>query len=136
MGAQTSSTANPLPKYIDPTVKKGDVNGDGVVDGADIQEVINTILSGEYVASADVNKDQAVDGADIQEVTQLFVRVGGLSPSPYVFYFVRERFFLLPQKVNIYAKLWFASISLLALIMSKGVSFAEITFTLFSGRYS
>ena len=52
---------------------KGDVNGDGVVDGADIQEVINTILSGTYVASADVNKDQAVDGADIQEVINVIL---------------------------------------------------------------
>ena len=52
---------------------KGDVNGDGVVDGADIQEVINTILSGEYVASADVNEDQVVDGADIQEVINVIL---------------------------------------------------------------
>ena len=73
LGAQTSSTANPLPKYIDPTVKKGDVNGDGVVDGADIQEVINTILSGEYVEKADVNKDKVVDGADIQEVINVIL---------------------------------------------------------------
>ena len=51
----------------------GDVNGDGVVDGADIQEVINTILSGEYVASADVNEDQVVDGADIQEVINVIL---------------------------------------------------------------
>ena len=52
---------------------KGDVNGDGVVDGADIQEVINTILSGEYVASADVNEDQVVDGADIQEIINIIL---------------------------------------------------------------
>ena len=51
----------------------GDVNGDGVVDGADIQEVINTILSGEYVEKADVNKDQVVDGADIQEVINIIL---------------------------------------------------------------
>ena len=51
----------------------GDVNGDGVVDGADIQEVINTILSGEYVENADVNKDQVVDGADIQEVINVIL---------------------------------------------------------------
>ena len=52
---------------------KGDVNGDGVVDGADIQEVINTILSGEYVEKADVNKDQVVDGADIQEIINIIL---------------------------------------------------------------
>ena len=51
----------------------GDVNGDGVVDGADIQEVINTILSGKYVANADVNEDQVVDGADIQEVINVIL---------------------------------------------------------------
>ena len=52
---------------------RGDVNGDGSVDGADIQEVINTILSGDYAENADVNKDQAVDGADIQEVINIIL---------------------------------------------------------------
>ena len=51
----------------------GDVNDDGGVDGADIQEVINTILSGEYVEYADVNNDQSVDGADIQEVINVIL---------------------------------------------------------------
>ena len=51
----------------------GDVNDDGGVDGADIQEVINAILSGEYTEYADVNNDQFVDGADIQEVINVIL---------------------------------------------------------------
>ena len=69
-GAQTQS-CDPVTPVIGAI--KGDVNGDGVVDGADIQEVINTILSGEYVEKADVNKDQVVDGADIQEVINVIL---------------------------------------------------------------
>ena len=69
-GAQTDS-CDPVTPVIGAI--KGDVNGDGVVDGADIQEVINTILSGEYVENADVNKDQVVDGADIQEVINVIL---------------------------------------------------------------
>lgn len=69
-GAQTQS-CDPVTPVIGAI--KGDVNGDGVVDGADIQEVINTILSGEYVEKADVNKDQVVDGADIQEIINIIL---------------------------------------------------------------
>ena len=68
-----AAAAARLATLIDDSTIYGDVNGDGVVDGADIQEVINTILSGKYVANADVNEDQAVDGADIQEVINVIL---------------------------------------------------------------
>ena len=52
---------------------KGDVNGDGVVNGTDIQAVINFIVAGEFDAKADVNEDGKVNGTDIQEITNIIV---------------------------------------------------------------
>ena len=57
-----------------PTVLVGDVNGDGVVDGTDIQEVINIMLKSEYTEKADVNKDRVVDGTDIQEIINIMLK--------------------------------------------------------------
>ena len=52
---------------------KGDVNGDGEVDGTDIQEVINLILVEGYSKAADVNGDGEVDGTDIQEIINIIL---------------------------------------------------------------
>jgi hypothetical protein len=52
---------------------KGDVNGDGIVNGTDIQAVINFIVAGEYDEKADVNKDGKVNGTDIQEIINIIV---------------------------------------------------------------
>jgi hypothetical protein len=52
----------------------GDVNGDRVVDGTDIQEVINIMLKSEYTEKADVNKDRVVDGTDIQEIINIMLK--------------------------------------------------------------
>ena len=52
---------------------KGDVNGDGIVNGTDIQAVINFIVAGEYDEKADVNEDQKVNGTDIQEIINIIV---------------------------------------------------------------
>ncbi len=51
----------------------GDVNGDGVVNGTDIQAVINFIVIGEYYEKADVNKDEVVNGTDIQEIINIII---------------------------------------------------------------
>ena len=59
-----------------PPAVKGDVNGDSVVNGADIQEVINVIVAGEFDAKADVNGDGKVNGADIQEIINIIVGAG------------------------------------------------------------
>ena len=50
-----------------------DVNGDGVVNGTDIQAVINFIVIGEYDEKADVNKDEVVNGTDIQEIINIII---------------------------------------------------------------
>ena len=52
---------------------RGDVNGDGFVNGTDIQTVINFIVVGEYDEKADVNADDVVNGTDIQEVINIIV---------------------------------------------------------------
>ena len=53
--------------------KKGDVNGDGKVNGTDIQAVINVIVEEDYVEKADINKDNKVNGTDIQEIINIIV---------------------------------------------------------------
>ncbi len=52
---------------------RGDVNGDEVVNGTDIQAIINFIVAGEYDEKADVNEDGVVNGTDIQEVINIIV---------------------------------------------------------------
>ena len=52
---------------------RGDVNDDGVVNGTDIQAIINFIVEGEYDEKADVNEDGKVNGTDIQEVINIIV---------------------------------------------------------------
>ena len=52
---------------------RGDVNGDGVVNGTDIQAVINFIVTSEYDEKADVNSDGVVNGTDIQKVINIIV---------------------------------------------------------------
>ncbi len=52
---------------------RGDVNGDDVVNGTDIQAIINLIVASEYDENADVNEDGTVNGTDIQEVINIIV---------------------------------------------------------------
>ena len=52
---------------------RGDVNGDGIVNGTDIQAIINLIVESEYDQKADVNEDGIVNGTDIQEVINIIV---------------------------------------------------------------
>ena len=52
---------------------RGDVNDDGIVNGTDIQAIINFIVAGEYDKNADVNEDGIVNGTDIQEVINIIV---------------------------------------------------------------
>ena len=45
-----------------------DVNGDGVVDVVDVNEVINCVLGKKTLATADVNGDKSVDVVDVNAV--------------------------------------------------------------------
>ena len=75
-GYDYAAAAAKLAQIIDdqpgPTIK-GDVNGDGIVNGTDIQAVINFIVAGEFDAKADVNQDGKVNGTDIQEIINIIV---------------------------------------------------------------
>ena len=52
-------------------VKKGDVNGDGAVDVADISNIISIMADGSNNPKGDVNGDGAVDVADISNVISI-----------------------------------------------------------------
>ena len=57
------------------TAKRGDVNGDGSVDGNDINTLINILLGKEpltaYGDRANVNGEGDVDGGDINELINI-----------------------------------------------------------------
>ena len=60
-------------KLVPEPAIKGDVNGDGQVNGTDIQAVINFIVASQYNKKADVNGDGQVNGTDIQEIINIIV---------------------------------------------------------------
>lgn len=53
---------------------EGDVNGDQVVDVADISSVITFMAAGEYVPEADVNNDGTIDVADISSIISIMAQ--------------------------------------------------------------
>ena len=67
-GAANPGYFTEAPKY-----KKGDVNGDGAVDVADIASIIDVMAGSglQYKERADVNDDKSVDVADIATVIDL-----------------------------------------------------------------
>ena len=60
-------------KPTDDDSLRGDVNDDNLVNGTDIQAVINFIVAGEYYEKADVNGDGTVNGTDIQEIINIII---------------------------------------------------------------
>ena len=55
---------------IKPDGKRGDINGDGNVDNADIITIVGYIMAGEYDEKADLNGDDNVDAADVVELVK------------------------------------------------------------------
>ena len=47
------------------TPQPGDVNGDGFVNGEDIEAIVQLIMTGQYDEKADLNGDKKVDAADL-----------------------------------------------------------------------
>ncbi len=63
----------------------GDVNGDGVVSGADVTALYNHLLEGEAVAGdADVNGDGVISGADVTALYEILLNGGQPQINPYV----------------------------------------------------
>ncbi|MBP5562181.1 MAG: leucine-rich repeat protein, partial [Muribaculaceae bacterium] len=61
-------------EHIVPFGEPGDVNGDGIVSGADVTALYNVLLDGATVAgSADVNGDGVVSGADVTALYNLLL---------------------------------------------------------------
>ena len=58
---------------------KGDVNGDGEVNIADINTVIDVILSGNDNMNCDVNGDHEVNIADVNTIIDIIL--GGSVPT-------------------------------------------------------
>ena len=53
---------------------KGDVNGDGRINGTDIQALINFIVDEEeYDETFDINGNGKINGTDIQELINIIV---------------------------------------------------------------
>lgn len=53
---------------------KGDVNGDHVVDVADISSVITLMAAGQYTPDGDVNNDGEIDVADISSIITIMAQ--------------------------------------------------------------
>ena len=54
----------------------GDVNGDGTVNITDVNQVINSILKGDYNASADANSDGVVNISDVNQIINIILTGG------------------------------------------------------------
>ena len=65
-----------FPLFVDNGIR-GDVNGDGVVNNADIYEEVKMIFNDSINPKGDVNGDGIVNGADIVSIVNIFV-----NPSP------------------------------------------------------
>ncbi len=63
--------------YLSEALLKGDANGDGVVDVADVVAIVNYILEKPaenfYKAAADVNGDTVIDAADVVSVVNIIL---------------------------------------------------------------
>lgn len=53
---------------------KGDINSDGAVDIADVNAIINLILTGGYTATGDINGDNAIDIADVNAIINIILK--------------------------------------------------------------
>ncbi|MBR5673623.1 MAG: dockerin type I repeat-containing protein [Muribaculaceae bacterium] len=68
IGSNVGSVTPPEP------VVKGDVNGDGEVNIADVNAIIDMILSGNSEPNGDVNEDTEVNIADVNAVIDIILR--------------------------------------------------------------
>jgi hypothetical protein len=60
----------------------GDVNGDGEVNGLDVDPFVDILLNGPYQATADMNEDQVVNGLDVDPFVTAVVGSGVVQAVP------------------------------------------------------
>lgn len=77
-----SDTADPILNYHLDAVVLGDVNGDGLVNGLDVDPFINLVISGTFQVEADCNFDQAVDGLDVDCFVDIVIGGGAAAAVP------------------------------------------------------
>jgi hypothetical protein len=75
-------SANAITLKVLGTLVLGDVNGDGVVNGLDVDPFVEVLLSGPYDAAADMNQDEVVNGLDVDPFVVAVVGGGGAQAVP------------------------------------------------------
>jgi hypothetical protein len=60
----------------------GDVNGDGEVNGLDVDPFVDVLLNGPFQATADMNEDQVVNGLDVDPFVTAVVGSGVVQAVP------------------------------------------------------
>lgn len=58
----------------------GDVNGDGVVNVADVSALIDLLMASDYNSSGDVNGDYEINIADINSLIDMILNAGYVDP--------------------------------------------------------
>ncbi len=73
-GTWASSEGNGTPGSFNSVIQiAGDINGDGVVNVADVISLVNVVLTNDYTADADMNGDSIVDVIDIIQLVNLIL---------------------------------------------------------------
>ena len=72
-GGSAATYVDDVSFYYNDNGTLGDVNGDGEVNIADINAIINVILTGVENAAADVNGDDEINIADINAIINLIL---------------------------------------------------------------
>ena len=76
-------TAADITFEISDNLLMGDANGDGVIDVADVVEIVNFILEKPSAkfneAAADVNDDKVIDAADVVAVVNIILKGGNVN---------------------------------------------------------
>jgi MYXO-CTERM domain-containing protein len=80
--AQFTGQVNQIAQFtFVPEPMFGDVNGDGQVNGLDVDPFVEVLLSGPYQTEADMNEDQVVNGLDVDPFVAAVVG-GGVAAVP------------------------------------------------------
>jgi hypothetical protein len=79
-GTDVGSPAIAVAEASEPLL--GDVNGDGLVNGLDVEPFVEVLLNGPYQVEADVNEDDEVNGLDVDPFVAIILGSGGAAAVP------------------------------------------------------